>query len=39
MFDHLHEDLLLRSEKIIYSEENHRLKWLNIVIGNIKNNV
>ena len=39
MFDHLHEDLLLRSEKIIYSEENHRLKWLNIVIGDIKNNI
>ena len=38
-FDHLHEDLQLRSEKIIYSEDNHRLKWLNIVIGDIKNNI
>lgn len=26
IFENLREDLLLRSEKIIYSEENHRLK-------------
>ncbi len=33
------KELTLRSEKIAYSETEHRLKWLNIIAGNIKNNI
>lgn len=33
------KELTLRSEKIAYSEAEHRLKWLNIIAGNIKNNI
>ncbi|WP_418555079.1 transposase [Longibaculum muris] len=32
-------EIRLKSEKIIYTEEDHRLKWLNIIAGNIKNNI
>jgi len=31
--------ITLKSEKIVYTESNHRLKWLNIISGNIKNNI
>ena len=29
----------LKNEKISHEEKNHRLLWLNIKIGNIKNNI
>lgn len=29
----------LKSEKIDYTQKEHRLKWLNIIVGNIKNNI
>lgn len=35
----LKDKITLQSEKIIYDQENHRLKWLNIIVGNIKNNI
>ena len=31
--------ITLKSEKILYDEENHRLYWLNVLIGDIKNNI
>ena len=36
IFTDLSKKLTLNSEKIIYSEENQRLKWLNIITVNIK---
>ena len=39
VFNELSSMITLNSEKIVYTEENHRLKWLNIIIGNIKNNI
>lgn len=38
-FSDLSKDITLKSEKINYDEDNHRLKWLNIISGNIKNNI
>lgn len=38
-FDCMKEFLKVKNEKILYHEEFHRLKWLNIAIGNIKNNI
>lgn len=38
-FSDLSKELILKSEKIVYSEAEHRLKWLNIIVGNIKNNI
>ena len=38
-FSELSKELTLKSEKIVYSEVDHRLKWLNIIAGNIKNNI
>ena len=38
-FSQLAQQITLKSEKIDYHEKNHRLKWLNIVCGNIKNNI
>lgn len=38
-FADLSKELTLKSEKIIYREADHRLKWLNIIAGNIKNNI
>lgn len=35
----LSDNLNLKSDKIIYNEEDHKLKWLNIIIGDIKNNI
>ena len=29
----------MKNEKVSYEEKNHRLLWLNIIIGNIKNNI
>lgn len=29
----------LKSEKINYNDKSHKLYWLNIIIGNIKNNI
>lgn len=29
----------LKSEKINYNDKNHRLKWLNVIVGNIQNNI
>lgn len=38
-FATLDDKITLKSEKINYDESNHRLKWLNIISGNIKNNI
>lgn len=38
-FSPLSEMLILKSEKINYDEKGHRLKWLNIISGNIQNNI
>lgn len=38
-FQPLKDKINLNSEKIIYTEQNHRLKWLNIIVGNIQNNI
>ena len=38
-FSDLSKEITLKSEKINYNEDNHRLKWLNIISGNIKNNI
>ena len=38
-FNILKDEITLKSEKIIYEEKKHRLYWLNIIIGNIKNNI
>ena len=37
-FNTLNEEIQVKNEKISYEEKNHRLLWLNIIIGNIKNN-
>lgn len=28
-----------KNDKVIYTEENHRLKYIHIIIGNVKNNI
>ena len=38
-FEILKDKVNLKSEKIDYTEKNHRLKWLNIMVGNIQNNI
>ncbi|WP_083806994.1 transposase [Coprobacillus cateniformis] len=38
-FSDLSNDITLKSEKINYDEDSHRLKWLNIISRNIKNNI
>lgn len=38
-FFDLGNKITLKSEKILYDDKNHRLKWLNIIIGNVKNNI
>ena len=38
-FSDLSKEITLKSEKINYNEDNHRLKWLTIISGNIKNNI
>ena len=35
----LKDKIKLKSEKINYKEQNHRLSWLNIITGNIQNNL
>ena len=35
----LNEEIQSKNEKIDYEEKNHRLLWLNIIIGNVKNNI
>lgn len=35
----LRDKINVQSEKIIYTEKNHRLYWLNVIVGNIKNNI
>ena len=36
LFLGLTDKITLKSEKILYDEENHRLYWLNVLIGDIK---
>ena len=36
---HKGTEIQVKNEKISYEEKNHRLLWLNIIIGNIKNNI
>lgn len=38
-FNTLNEEIQVKNKKISYEEKNHRLLWLNIIIGNIKNNI
>ena len=38
-FNTLNEEILVQNEKISYEEKDHRLLWLKIIIGNIKNNI
>ena len=38
-FNILNEQIQVNNEKINHEEKNHRLYWLNIIIGNIKNNI
>ena len=38
-FNTLNEEIQVKNEKISYDIKNHRLLWLNIIIGNIKNNI
>lgn len=38
-FGDLSEEIQLKSEKIVYTEKNHRLKWQSIIAGNIQNNI
>lgn len=38
-FNVLKDQIQVKNEKISYNEPDHRLKWLNIIIGNIKNNI
>lgn len=38
-FHRLEDQITLKSEKINYHDKNHRLYWLNTIIGNIKNNI
>ena len=38
-FNTLNEEIQVKNEKISYEEKGHRLLWLNIIIGNIKNNI
>lgn len=38
-FNTLNEEIQVNNEKISYEEKDHRLLWLNIIIGNIKNNI
>lgn len=33
------DKIKVQSEKILYNEQNHRLYWLNVIVGNIKNNI
>ena len=35
----LADKITLKSEKILYDEDNHRLHWINILVGDIKNNI
>lgn len=38
-FNMLGEQIQVENEKINYNETDYRLKWLNTIIGNIKNNI
>jgi hypothetical protein len=38
-FNTLNEEIQVKNEKISYEEKDHRLLWLNIIIGNSKNNI
>ena len=38
-FNTPNEEIQVKNEKISYEEKDHRLLWLNIIIGNIKNNI
>lgn len=38
-FGGLSKEMTVKSEKIVYSERNHRLKWQGIIAGNIQNNI
>lgn len=31
--------LVLSKDKVLYTDGNHRLYWLNIIVGNIKNTI
>lgn len=35
----LYQKIKVKNEVVDYNQPNHRLKWLNIIIGNLKNNI
>lgn len=39
IFNILDTEIHVKNEKICYEENNHRPLWLNIIIGNIKDNI
>lgn len=38
-YDCLNDRITVRNQKIDYSEDNHRLYWLNTIVGDLKNNI
>ena len=38
-YNDLKEYINVKNEKVDYKSEGHRLKWINIIIGNIQNNI
>ena len=39
IFNMLQKEIKIKNDKVIYTENNHRLKYIHIIIGNIKNNI
>ncbi|MDD6421802.1 MAG: transposase [Intestinibaculum porci] len=39
IFNPLQKEIKIKNDKVIYTEENHRLKYIHIIIGNVKNNI
>ncbi len=38
-FNSIKDKINLNQEKILYHEDDHRMYWLNIIVGDIKNNI
>lgn len=39
VFNLLQQDIKIKNDKLIYTETDHRLKYIHIIIGNVKNNI
>lgn len=39
IFNPLQKEIKIKNDKVIYTEKNHRLKYIHIIIGNVKNNI